>query len=64
MAIPAFRMAELREAALPMLNELLTREKECRGVSESEFKRFPLVQEVEETLRLRARAQLSQPEKE
>ncbi len=50
-AIPAFRMEELRESALPILKEYLTREKESGIYPASDFDMFPLVREVNEYLR-------------
>ena len=60
-AIPAFRVVEMREAALPILNALLEREKSNGNYPEIDFKLFPLVREVDDYLRSRTKAQLSQP---
>jgi hypothetical protein len=46
-AIPAFRVEELQEAALPILQELMVREQEVGKHPEASFKLFPLVQEVD-----------------
>ena len=47
-AIPAFHCDELREAALPILHELIASEKKGGNHSEANFKQFPLVREVDE----------------
>ena len=47
-AIPAFHCDELREAALPILRELIASEKKGGNHSEANFKQFPLVREVDE----------------
>ena len=60
-AIPAFQVAELREAALPILDALLEREKASGNYPEIDFKLFPLVREVDDYVRSRTKAQLSQP---
>jgi len=60
-AIPAFQMDELREAALPIVNALLTREKESGKHSNDGFKILPLVIEVDQHIRARLKTQLSKP---
>ena len=60
-AIPAFHVAELREATLPILNALLEREKSNGNYPEIDFKLFPLVREVDDYVRSRTKTQLSQP---
>ena len=47
-AIPAFHCDELREAALPILHELIASEKKGGNHIEANFKQFPLVREVDE----------------
>ena len=60
-AIPAFQMDELREAAFPIVNALLTREKESGKHSKDGFKILPLVIEVDQHIRARLKTQLSTP---
>lgn len=52
-AIPAFRIAELREASLPILNALIAEVKRTSQTAESEFQLFPLVREVDAYLKNR-----------
>jgi len=56
-AIPAFHVEELQEAALPILQELMLREKEGGNHPETNFKLFPLVREVDEYLFARIKKQ-------
>jgi len=56
-AIPAFHVEELQEAALPILQELMLREKVGGNHPEANFKLFPLVREVDEYLLARFKRQ-------
>ena len=60
-AIPAFQVDALRNAALPILNALLTREKESGNHRKDEFDQLPLVREVDDYFRARVKAQLPKP---
>ena len=62
-AIPAFQIAELREAALPILEKIMAEVKGSNRVAESDFQFSPLVQEVEEYLRNRNRLSPAPPPK-
>lgn len=50
-AIPAFRIQELREAAFPILRKLLQREKGSNKSTDAELDQFPLVIEIDDYLR-------------
>ena len=50
-AIPAFRIEELREAALPILNDFLAASKRTGNYPDVDFSLFPLVREVNEYLK-------------
>jgi len=50
-AIPAFQMNELREAALPILNDFLAASKRTENYPDVDFSLFPLVREVNEYLK-------------
>ncbi len=62
-AIPAFQIAELRDAALPILEKLMAEVKRSNRIAESDFQFLPLVQEVDEYLRNRNRLPPSPPPK-
>ena len=62
-AIPAFQIAELREAALPILEKLMAEVKRSNKIAESDFEFSPLVQEVDEYLKNRNRLPPSPPPK-
>ena len=49
-AIPAFRVEELRASALPILKTLLERERERNNLTEAEFNALPLVVEIDATI--------------
>jgi len=49
-AIPAFQLTELREAALPILNDYLAASKRTGNYPEVDFSLFPLVREVNDYL--------------
>ncbi len=50
-AIPAFHVEELREAALPILNDYLVASKRTGNYPDVDFSLFPLVREVNEYLK-------------
>ncbi len=63
-AIPAFHVEELRDAALPILQELMLREKEGGNHPEASFKLFPLVREVDAYLLAKSKRQSEASEKQ